>query len=58
MSILFLCKTIIVLSIANIDSVDGLGTLQNLSGVNQQEYAVEILKNRQEHILVKIERMS
>ena len=58
MSILFLCKIIIVLSIANIDLVDGLGTLQNLSGVNQQEYAVEILKNRHEYILVKIESMS
>ena len=53
----YLVWTFAFLSIANIDLVDGLGTLQNLSGVNQQEYAIQVLKNREEYILVKIESM-
>lgn len=41
---------------ADIDLVDGNGTLQNLSMHENDEFAVSFLEDRQEYLLVQIER--
>lgn len=44
-----------ILVTVSVDLVDDVGNLQNLPTVDKSAYAVDILRNRKEYILVQIE---